>query len=101
MQNLVVLTGDTHNSLAAELRRDPADPIGYTPIGVEFGAPGSSSPNMYSPSTPQAANDAFAAQFKAQNPWYRYAEYRHKGFISLDITHERIQAVGSTSRRPT
>jgi alkaline phosphatase D len=93
VNNLVVLTGDIHSSWANELTGNPWDPAAYDPdsgrgvLGVEFAAPAVSSPGILDP---------LAAMKRAQlirdaSPHVKYLDYHKRGYVLLDIDHQRIQ----------
>lgn len=91
--NLVVLTGDVHSSWAYDLPRRPFD--GYDPTtgrgsaGVEIVGT-----SITSPSSLGAGPDGEKqlAAVRAARPHLRYLEPRHRGYIVLDLTRERLQA---------
>jgi alkaline phosphatase D len=89
-KNVVVLTGDIHMSFAFELPRDPKSPdydpkTGKGSLGVEFVVPGVTSPGM----PEQLAN--VATGLVQDNRHLKFANVHQKGYVVLDITHERVQ----------
>ena len=93
VNNLVVLTGDIHTSWANELTQNPWDPAAYNPatgagaVGVEFVTPGVSSPGILNPV--EAAQTA--AFLRSVSPHMKFAELNKRGYVLLDIDHERVQ----------
>ena len=94
INNFVVLTGDIHSSWANDLAPDPFNTSLYDrqsgagAIGVEFVTPAVTSPGI---------DDyylAFAASFALKNalPHMQMVDFYRRGYVLLDITHERIQA---------
>ncbi|MBN8488938.1 MAG: alkaline phosphatase D family protein [Burkholderiales bacterium] len=92
--NLVVLTGDIHSSWAADLTQDPNNPNpaagGYDPVtgagslAVEFVGTSVSSPGVDDPS------GTLAAYLRGQNPHFKYIDLNKRGYMLLDVTHERV-----------
>ncbi len=82
--NLVVLTGDIHTSWANNLVDDPdaADP---TTLAVEFVAPGVTSTGL-------SDNPVFVRSVRRSNPHIAWAELSKRGYVVVDVTHERVQA---------
>lgn len=110
VSNVVVLTGDIHTSWANELTGNPWDPAVYNPatgagvVGVEFVTPGVSSPGILNPV--EAAQTA--AFLRSVSPHMKFAELNRRGYVLLDIDHERVQGefwhvatVDSVSREET
>lgn len=82
---VAVLTGDVHSSWANEIARDPQAPDydrARDNFAVEFVTPGITSPGV--PISPQVMT--------SQNPNVRWVDFEHKGYFTLDITPDRIQA---------
>lgn len=94
IDNFVVLTGDIHSSWANDLAPQPFNVSQYDresgagAIGVEFVTPGVSSPGI------EDYYLAFAASFALKNslPHMKLVDFFHRGYVLMDITHERIQA---------
>lgn len=94
VNNLVVLTGDIHSSWAADLTPDPNNPDvasgGYNPatgqgaLAVEFVGTSVTSPGGDDPL------GETAAYLKSQNPHFKYIELNKRGYMLLDVTHERV-----------
>ena len=92
--NLVVLTGDIHSSWAADLTQDPnngdTNTGGYNPatgqgsLAVEFVGTSVSSPGIDDP------GGALAAYLRSQNPHFKYIDLNKRGYLLLDVTHERV-----------
>ena len=86
--NLIVLTGDVHSSWASDLCRDPNDPAHYDQgtgagsLGVEMVAPGVTS------NFPAVGIEVV---FLSQNPALKYGETASRGYLLLDLDHERAQ----------
>ena len=84
----MVLTGDIHSSWALELYDDPfADNTGK-PVGVELVTPAVTSPGIES----QVRADVAAASLETLLPHLNFVDFFYRGYVLLDITHERLQA---------
>jgi alkaline phosphatase D len=82
--NLVTLTGDSHNAWAFDL----ADQRG--PIGVEFAGQSVSSYGFERRFNGNAAQ--LAADFMATNPDLKWMDTSQRGYFTLDIRKDRIEA---------
>ena len=93
VQDVVVLTGDLHASLASDLSEDPYDPL-LPPVAVEVVTPSVTSSNFDEALgvPPRTTSLAIEAALLAQNPGLRYAELDSNGYVLLDVTAERVQA---------
>jgi alkaline phosphatase D len=97
IDNLVVLTGDIHSSWGSDLTPNPFDGS-YNPatgggaLGVEFVAPGVTSPFLF-PDTPEGAAQAAGAalQIRAISPHMKLVELFRRGYLLLDINRSRVQ----------
>jgi alkaline phosphatase D len=96
-RNPLVLTGDSHNSWAANLRLPTA--TGIVNVGVELATPSVSSPGFEEalPTLPAAALSAVILESNTAPAPTRvdqlvYADTAKRGFVLLDITRERAQA---------
>ena len=102
VNNLVVLTGDVHASLAFEVTRDPNNPAAYDPatgngvLAAEFVAPSISSAG--DPEAPGSAGDvtdtllAFGGDaLRAQNPHGKYFEGTRNGYLIVDVNAMRTR----------
>ncbi|MBW2456040.1 MAG: alkaline phosphatase D family protein [Deltaproteobacteria bacterium] len=91
INDLVVLTGDIHSSWGQELTDDPFD-AAYDPdtgagaVGVELVGPGITSPGF-----PEALGST-ADALVVDNPHLKYAELVSRGYVVMDIDHDRLQA---------
>jgi alkaline phosphatase D len=91
VSDVVVLTGDVHSSFAGELAHDPFaaayDPsTGEGALAVEFIVPGITSPGF----PPALAN--LADGILKESPHIKYAELTSRGYLVLDVDHQRLQA---------
>ncbi len=82
--NLVTLTGDSHNAWAFDLA-DGADKV-----GVEFAGQSVSSYGFERRFTGDPAR--LAADFVAANRDLKWMDTSQRGYFTLDITHDRIEA---------
>jgi alkaline phosphatase D len=96
-RNPLVLTGDSHNSWAANLRLPT--PGGVASVGVELGTPAVSSPGFEEalPDLPAPALSAVVVESNTQPAPTRvdqlvYAETARRGFVLLELTPERATA---------
>ncbi|MFP6662893.1 MAG: alkaline phosphatase D family protein [Deltaproteobacteria bacterium] len=86
--NLIVLTGDVHSSWAADLTRDPNEPSHYDPqtgrgsLGVEM---------VCSSVTSTFSVPGLEEVIKTMNPALKYGETVSRGYLLLDLDHERAQ----------
>jgi alkaline phosphatase D len=98
VKDVVVLTGDYHESFAADLP-DAID--GYVlddnSAGVEFIVPSVTSPGLAETleagglPNGDAVNVVFEANITANNPWIKYHEGHSNGFAVIELTAERAQ----------
>lgn len=94
IDNVVILTGDSHSSWGLDVPRAPFDPSAYDPVSgrgslaVELITPGVTSPAI--PDAAQAA--ASERRYKATHPHVRFAEHHSQGYILLDVTPESARA---------
>jgi len=83
--NAVLLAGDTHNAWAFDLTDNDGDAI-----GVELGTAGVSSPGLeyFIPATPEVVSNSLYTS----SPELRYTNTQHRGWMSLHVTAEEIDA---------
>lgn len=83
--NAVVLGGDVHANIVAELRVDPddGDPARSPLVATEF-----CGTSISSRGNPQSGLDA-ALRF---NPHLRYGRSEERGYVRFALTHERLEA---------
>jgi alkaline phosphatase D len=93
LDSVAVLTGDVHSSWAYDLPRRPFylyDPTtGRGSLGVEVVATSVSSPSTLG-SGPNGEKQL--ADLRAARPHLHYVDGRYRGYVIVDITHERLQA---------
>jgi alkaline phosphatase D len=83
---VVVVTGDTHSSLALDLPGPTYEASTQRgSLGVEWGTSAVSSPTLAS--DPRETERALLAS----TPHLRFTEQEHRGFLLLDITHARAR----------
>lgn len=83
---VVVVTGDTHATLAFDLPGPDYDAASQRgAIGVEWGTSAVSSPTLAS--DPREAE----ATYLAGTPHLRFTEQEHRGFLLLDLSRERVR----------
>ncbi|MEN3294866.1 MAG: alkaline phosphatase, partial [Burkholderiales bacterium] len=85
-KNLIVLSGDTHNSWAGDL----VDSAGRA-VGVEFGGPSVSSPG-FEEVFPEENPDLVAAALQRFMKGLQYAEAKSRGFIVLTVMPSETRA---------
>ncbi len=100
IDDVVVLTGDYHESFAADLPKDLGgyviDPVS---VAVEFVTPSVTSPGYsetvsLSGAPPEIAglvDSLFVANFTTSNPWIKYHEGFSNGYGVADFSRERSQ----------
>ena len=98
VDDVIVLTGDYHESFVAEIPVSVGDyQFERNSLAVEFIAPSVTSPGLGETleggGLPEASavEAVFAANLTAGNPWVRYHEGRSNGFGVVDFTVERAQ----------
>lgn len=84
IRDLVVLTGDAHQSWASELRRDPFASPPSTALAVELITPAVSSPPPRNPPDLE--------RVLATHPHVRWAEVTRRGYLEVDVTRDRAVA---------
>ena len=88
VENFVVLTGDIHSSWAMTLHEDPfADDPGAA-LGVELVTPAVTSPGIEN----QTKASLAATSLESLLPHLNFVDFYYRGYVLLDITHERMQA---------
>lgn len=107
VENLVVLTGDVHASMAFDLARDPNNPASYVPgtglgsEGVEFVTPSiSSGGDPANPADevddPEALIEALITRgsegLRATNPHLKLFDANRNGYLLLTVTPENLRA---------
>lgn len=80
--DLIVLTGDTHNGWAFDLRHDGKR------AGVEFAGQSVTSPGLESAFKPGSAED-IAKMLVAANPGLVWADSGRRGYMAVELTPER------------
>ena len=101
IDDVVVLTGDIHMAFAADLAKDPYNPVaeagGYDPLtgegslAVEFVAHSVTSTGLGEEASPEIA-DVVAAGSRTVNPHQKHTEFKSHGFFVLTLTGEAAQA---------
>jgi alkaline phosphatase D len=84
IRDVVVLTGDTHSSWALELHRDPFASTPTPALAVELITPAVSSPTLSAAPSPD--------RLLATHPHLRWVDFRHRGYIALDVSTKRLLA---------
>jgi alkaline phosphatase D len=90
IDNVVILTGDIHTSWANEIYRNPGSILGDlfdAPLATEFVTPAVTSPGF-----PEGAAELAGVAVPVVNPHIRYVEAKSRGFILMDVNHQRAQA---------
>ncbi|MEO2169841.1 MAG: alkaline phosphatase D family protein [bacterium] len=88
LDNLIVLAGDVHSSWASDLTRDPNEPSHYDPetgggsLGVEM---------VCTSVTSTFGVVGLENILLALNPALKYGETTLRGYLLLDLDHERAQ----------
>jgi alkaline phosphatase D len=84
----VILTGDIHTSIAADL---PAADGSGAPIGVELVTTAISSPG-FEPYLPTREQGQLAEAFGAANPHFRYMDTHYRGWLRIDLDQDACRA---------
>ncbi len=82
--NPVLLSGDLHTNLAAELIPENGD----KPVAVEFMTGTVSSPVM-SDVLPEKKPNVLRDGVLEQNPWLKYLDTRHRGWLCVTLTQDK------------
>lgn len=99
IDNVVILSGDIHSSWALDVTADPYDPSVYDPAtgrgaqAVEFVTPGIASRPLgdyLRENAPDAYRDLLDRV--PRQPHLRVGDYSNRGFLSLDVSAERVDA---------
>lgn len=97
IDDVVVLTGDVHQSFATDLPASTGDyRLDERSVAVEFVAPGISSPsvqtaaNQVMPGSGDALDAVLTANLTAGNPWVKYSEGFHTGYAIVDFDERRV-----------
>jgi alkaline phosphatase D len=94
--DVAVLSGDIHSSWAADL-----------PVGAEFVSPSVTTDSFARTVFPAVPGVSALARrvFLSQNPHLRLADLDHHGYVTVDVSPERIQAdwwhLDTIARRPS
>lgn len=94
IDNTIILTGDIHSSWAMDITDNPFDPSQYDPqtgsgsVAVEFVTPAVTSPGI----TDKVVAQQNALFIQSTSPHIRYIDLFYRGYVLLDINHERTQA---------
>jgi alkaline phosphatase D len=94
MDNVVVLSGDVHVSLAVDLHRKPFDATDR-PLGVEFVTPSLTSQNLDDKmGWPRGGQDSRTIEQHAIEmlPHWQWVDLDSHGYVVVDVTHERVTA---------
>ena len=99
VQNVIILSGDTHTSWAFETAINPTQPGQYDPetaqgaFAVEFGTPSISSGNI-DESIPTDSATRIAEMLKASqyNPHLKYVNLSEHGYLILSLREDEAQA---------
>lgn len=99
IDDVVILTGDVHQSFASEI---PAHPSRYLldrrSVAVEYVTPGVASPstqtmvNQVAPGVGNLLDTVLTTNNALANPWIRWSEGFRTGCMIVDFATERVQA---------
>jgi len=87
VDNVVVVTGDVHSSWAMDITQDDDSydaEAGTGAIGVEFVAPGVTSPGE--------VDEALVSGLIPDSPHIYYADVTNNGYFVLDVREDKVQA---------
>jgi alkaline phosphatase D len=94
MDNVVVLSGDVHVSLALELHRNPFDSTDHT-LAVEFVTPSLTSQNLDDKmGWPRRGADSRAVEQQAVEflPHWEWVDLDSHGYVVVEVTRDRVTA---------
>ncbi len=99
VEDVVVLTGDVHQSMVSDIPRDPGtyriDPVS---VAAEFITPGIGSPslrtsaNSVMPGSGEILETILNTNLAVGNPWAKYDESEHCGYLVVDFDRRRAHA---------
>ncbi|KAJ7109301.1 PhoD-like phosphatase-domain-containing protein, partial [Mycena epipterygia] len=95
--NTIILSGDSHANWVSDLAH-PNDTTTYNSttgegaIGVEFAGTAVSSPSTFGAGILPAASDAVSSAFVAANPDLQWSEGSFRGFFTLSIDAQMVNA---------
>ncbi len=99
VQDVVILTGDVHQSYACEIPRDPGTyAVTGDSVAVELIAPGISSPSIstivaqFIPGADLALETAIGSNERVFNPWIKFRESSRCGYLVVDLDANRARA---------
>ncbi|MDT0201036.1 alkaline phosphatase D family protein [Nocardioides sp. AE5] len=99
VDGVVILTGDVHESFAAEIpRRTNHYLLDRKAVAVEFITPGVASPsvatmiNQVVPGVGNVLDTVLTTNNALANPWVKYSEGFSTGCMVVDFTTQRVQA---------
>jgi alkaline phosphatase D len=99
VEDVVILTGDVHQSYACEIPQDVGTySVTGESVGVELIAPGVSSPAIstiiaqFIPGADVAIESVFSANEAGFNQWVKYRESSRCGYLVVDIDASRVRA---------
>ncbi len=99
VKDVVILTGDVHQSYACEIPRDPGTyAVTGESVAVELITPGISSPSIatiaaqFLPGADVAFNSVVNSNERAFNPWVKFSENSRCGYLIVDINARRVKA---------
>jgi alkaline phosphatase/alkaline phosphatase D len=92
LDDVVVLSGDIHVGLAAELHRDPWTSID-SPVAVELVSPSVTSQNLDDKlGYPAGGSRAVADRFVEASPHVHWADFDGHGYVLVDLDREQLRA---------
>jgi alkaline phosphatase D len=92
--NVVFLSGDVHTAWAVDLKRDVADEQEKA-LAVELVTPSITTENLdeHLAEAPDGLDpEEIEEHVRDRNPHVRWVDLDRHGFITVDVTHERVQA---------
>ena len=92
LEDVVVLSGDIHVGLAAELHRDPYTSTEH-PVAVELVSPSVTSQNLDDKlGYPAGGSRAVADRFADTHPHVEWADFDGHGYVLVDLDREQLRA---------
>ena len=99
VRDVVILTGDVHQSYACEIPRDAGTyAVTGDSVAVELIAPGISSPSLstivaqFLPGADLALDAVEGSNERAFNPWIKFRESSRCGYLLVDLDAQRVRA---------
>ncbi|KAG5351152.1 hypothetical protein C0989_007722, partial [Termitomyces sp. Mn162] len=92
ISNTVILSGDSHDNWVSDLAPSYDEVTGNGAFGVEFGGTAVTSPSSFGTNISPTDADVISRGFVAQNPELQWSEGSFRGFFTLTVDPETLNA---------